>query len=91
MSNSLQPYGLQPVRLLSVHGVFQARILEWVAMPSSRGSSPPRDQICVSCDSCIAGGFFTTEPPGEAQILFRTCSAELPLVVLIIKLHMGMF
>ena len=27
----------------SVHGILQARILEWVAMPSSRGSSPPRD------------------------------------------------
>ena len=27
----------------SVHGIFQARILEWVAMPSSRGSSRPRD------------------------------------------------
>ena len=32
----------------SVHGVFQARILEWVAMPSSRGSSRPRDGACIS-------------------------------------------
>ena len=32
----------------SVHGILQARILEWVAMPSSRGSSPPRDGTCVS-------------------------------------------
>ena len=40
----------------SVHGILQARIVEWVAMPSSRGSSGPRDQTCVSC---IAGGFFT--------------------------------
>ena len=32
----------------SVHGIFQARILEWVAMLSSRGSSQPRDQTCVS-------------------------------------------
>ena len=39
----------------SVHGIFQA-ILEWVAMPSSRGSSRPRDQTQVSC---IAGRFFT--------------------------------
>ena len=37
----------------SVHGILQARILEWVAMPSSRGSSRPRDQIQVSCVSCI--------------------------------------
>ena len=33
----------------SVHGILQARILEWVAMPSSRGSSLPRNQIWVSC------------------------------------------
>ena len=40
----------------SVHGILQARILEWVAVPSSRGSSWPRDQTWVSC---IAGRFFT--------------------------------
>ena len=33
----------------SVHGISQARILEWVAMPFSRASSRPRDQTCVSC------------------------------------------
>ena len=32
----------------SVHGIFQARILEWVAMPFSKGSSPPRDQTHFS-------------------------------------------
>ena len=37
----------------SVHGIFQARILECVALPSSRGYSQPRDQTCVSCISCI--------------------------------------
>ena len=37
----------------SVRGLFQARILEWVAISYSRGSSPPRDQSCVSCVSCI--------------------------------------
>ena len=50
----------------SVHGILQARILEWFAMPSSRGSSWPRDQTCISCYSYIAGEFFTTEPPGKA-------------------------
>ena len=40
----------------SVHGIFQARVLEWVTMPSSRGSSQSGDQTQVSC---IAGGFFT--------------------------------
>ena len=37
----------------SVHGILQARILEWVAMLSSRGSSQPRDQTRVSCVSSI--------------------------------------
>ena len=36
-----------------VHGIFQARILEYVAMPSSRGSFQPRDQTHVSYTSCI--------------------------------------
>ena len=51
MPDSLQPYGLQPTRLLR-HGVLQARILEWVAMPSSRGSSWLRDRTWISCISC---------------------------------------
>ena len=42
--------------------ILWARILEWVAVPSSRGSSPPRDWTCISC---IAGRLFTTEPPGK--------------------------
>ena len=46
----------------SVHGIFLGRILEWVAMPSSRRSSLPRDRTCISCVSCITSGFFTTEP-----------------------------
>ena len=37
----------------SVHMILQARILEWVAMPSSKGSSQPRDQIHDSYVSCI--------------------------------------
>ena len=41
----------------AVHGILQARNLEWVAVPFSRGSSPPRDRTQVSC---IAGGFFTS-------------------------------
>ena len=40
----------------TVHGILQARILEWVAYSFSRGSSRPRNQTGVSC---IAGGFFT--------------------------------
>jgi len=41
----------------SIHGILQARILEWVAIPFSRGSSQPRNQTWVSC---IAGRFFTS-------------------------------
>ena len=37
----------------SVHGILQATILEWVAIPSSRGSSWPRDRTCVFCNSFI--------------------------------------
>ena len=37
----------------SVHGILQARTLDWVAVPSSRGSSQPRDQTCISYVSCI--------------------------------------
>ena len=46
----------------SVHGIFQAWILEWVGISSSRESSWPRDWTCVSC---VAGKFFTIEPPGK--------------------------
>ena len=44
----------------SVRGISQAKILEWVAVYFSRGSSQPRDWTCVSC---LLGRFFTTAPP----------------------------
>ena len=56
----------------SVHGIFQARIPEWVSISSSRGSSRFRDQICsrdqihISLISCMAGGCFTDGPSGKA-------------------------
>ena len=50
----------------SVHEILEARILKWVAISFSRGSSQPRDQTCVSCISCIAGGFLTTGLPGKS-------------------------
>ena len=49
----------------SVHGILQARILEWVAIPFSRGSSWPRDRTQVSC---IAGRFITVQATREANI-----------------------
>ena len=67
MSNSLGPLDCS-LPDSSVHGIFQERILEWVAISSNRGSSWARDQTCDSCVSCIAGGFFMAEPPGNPHI-----------------------
>ena len=47
----------------SIHGIFQTRILEWVAISFSRGSSGPKDWTRVFC---MAGRFFTIEPPWRA-------------------------
>ena len=58
------PWTVAPQAPLSME-VLQARVLEWVAMPSSRGSSWPRDQTSISC---LAGGFFTTDSPGKASL-----------------------
>ena len=49
----------------SVHGILQASILEWVAMPSSRESSQPRDQTHISC---IASGLFTAATTGDVLL-----------------------
>ena len=51
----------------SVHGIIQARILEWVAMPSSRGSSRPRDRTQVPCVSCSG-----------SQVLYQWCHLGSP-------------
>ena len=48
MSNSLQPHR-HSLPGSSVHGIFPARILEWVAMPSSKASFQPRYRTCVCC------------------------------------------
>jgi len=50
----------------SVHGILQARILEWVAIPFSRGSSPPRDQTQVFC---IAGRLYHLSPGMQIQVV----------------------
>ena len=75
LSHSIMPYALQPHGLdsppgSSVHGIFQARILKWVAIFFSRGFCRPRDQTLVSGVSCIAEGFFTTESPGKTPYLY---------------------
>ena len=55
MSNSCDPMDYNP-QDSSVHGILQARILEWVIISFSRESSQPRDQTWVAH---ISGGFFT--------------------------------
>ena len=63
----------------TVHGILQARILEWAAFPFSRGFSQPRDQTQVSH---IAGRFFASWATGEAQFCARyyikhfTCTTD---------------
>ena len=60
LSHSVVSYSLVPWTVSCqaplFMGILQVRILEWVSMPSFRGSSQPRDQTQASC---IAGGFFT--------------------------------
>ena len=75
MSDSSWPHGLSPSGS-SDHGIFQARILEWVAIPFSRGSSWPRDQTLASH---IAGRLFTvwatrnkTLYDGKKDFMFKT-------------------
>ena len=52
----------------SVHGIFQARILEWVAISFSRGSSRPRDQTCISCLLPWQAGSLPLAPPGKSFV-----------------------
>ena len=51
----------------SVHGILQTRILEWVAMPSSRRSSQPRDRTRLLCLLHWQVGFLALAPPGKFQ------------------------
>ena len=67
----------------SVHGILQARIMEWVAMPSSRGSSQPRV-------SCIAGRFLT-EPPGNPPPYFFSIRIYLLISCIISWIFLNVF
>ena len=58
----------------SVHGILQSRILEWVAMPSSRGSSRPRDWTCISSVYLHwQAGSVPWAPLGKPQCLWGCC------------------
>ena len=63
----------------SEHEILQARILEWVAIPFSTGSSQPRDWTPVSC---FAGGFFTVWATREADSSERAAQKILVLMEL---------
>ena len=63
----------------SVHGLLQVRTLEWAAMPSSRGSSPPREGTLVSH---IAGRFFTSWATREAQTVLGTWNSTTHRIIL---------
>ena len=94
VSDSLRPRGLSPP-CSSVRGILQARILEWVAISFSRGSSRPRDQTASLASPALVGRFFTTVPPGTPHICIprehnvyreqQRCICWIPLLVKILK------
>ena len=77
VSNSLRPMDY------TVHGILQARILEWVAFPSSSGSFQPRDWTRVSC---IAGRFFTNWATSEACVYWSHNTNHINVVIYINEL-----
>ena len=78
MSDSWDPMDYNPSGS-SVHGISQSRILKWVAISFSRGSSWPRDQTCVSC---IVSGFFTAEPSAGSPGTNYKCACSSSLLSL---------
>ena len=81
MSDSLQPYGRCPPGS-SIHGILQARILEWVAMSFYRGSARPRIEPMSFMSPALAGRFFTTSPTWEAQVMVETWKFTLKYIFL---------
>ena len=63
----------------SVHRTFLVRILEWVAISSSRGSSPPRSWTCVSCVSCIDRHILYHCAPGNPVRLMGLNYSQVPV------------
>ena len=88
--DSLQPRGLSPPGF-SVHGILQARILQWVATPFCTGSSQPRDRTEVSC---LSGRFFTIWATREGSKKFTSYSVclsgdtftRIPFIIIFWKL-----
>ena len=62
----------------SIHGIFQARVLQWVAISFSRGIFPAQ-----GFNPALAGGFFPTEPPGKpafGALVSNMCVCEITLI-----------
>ena len=75
MYDSVRPYGLSDsLSDSSIHGFLQARILKWVAIPSSKVSSRPRDWTHVSYISCIGwlAGSLPLARPGKPLLLLTS-------------------
>ena len=87
MSDCLRPHGLQPTSLLWSRGILQARILEWVAMPSSNVSSKSRDQTrspTLQVDS------LPSKPPGKPKNTGVGSLSSLQGIFPIQKLNQGL-
>ena len=67
VSDSMRPHGLEPARL---HGILQARILQWVAISFSRGSSRLRDWTQVSCTAGISFNLWATREAHDSGLLY---------------------
>ena len=78
VSNSLQPMNCSPPASC-VHGILQARILEWTAISYSRGSSLPRDWTQVNGISCLAGGFYLLSHLGSLKIVIGSLNDSFQL------------
>ena len=74
----------------SVSGILQARILGWVAISSSRRSSWPRAQTCVSYVSASAGGLFTTSTTWDMSIQIL-CSFKKNLIIYLPNIELQTF
>ena len=72
----------------SFHGILQERILEWVAVPSSRGSSWPRAWTCLSYASALAKGSSSLVPPGKPNfsLKWKELNANISILVLLLTI-----
>ena len=61
------PMNCSPTRLLCPWD--SPKVQEWVSMPSSKGSSQPRDQTCISYVSVLVGGFFTSRATWQSNLI----------------------